>query len=181
MTLIGEWADAVAGLTPADRRVLLHHGLRGAEFGEAIGAADILVDRDLYQPDVFGDRAFIIRVLDWGGGSDLLAFHPATPDAWALREGNATMLGRIEPFLPDAPTRVWRTPLAWLRGGCRGICILTRDPSERQDILLRCRGIAAEDIDHAIDLRRLAERPLRTPEIIVGGQHDEGRGTASRR
>jgi hypothetical protein len=98
---------------------------------------------------------------------DLLAFHPARPDHWALRLGVATWLGSIAPqhCNPD-PVRVWRTPLRWLQADSEGLCLLTRDRAENHRILTACLGgIVADDEIHARELRRVLERPWRVPEV----------------
>ena len=69
---------------------------------------------------------------------DLLAFNPAAPGCWALRRGNATVLGAID-------TR-------WLRSDCRGLVLLTGDRHKAAAILRRISNIDAEDEAHAAEL-----------------------------
>src|SRR5262249_31201106 len=92
---------------------------------------------------------------------DLLAFHARYPHRWALRRDAAEWLGAIEPqyFAPE-PVHVWRSPLAWLRAGCQGIVILSRDAASA------CRGgIIAEDAEHAAELGGILARPWPVPQI----------------
>lgn len=168
ISLISEWTSAVCELNHGDRMVLQHHRIERGECGHPIGACNMIFAGQRWEPDPFSEhRAFVLPVLAWGGTVDLLAFHPMSDD-WFLRTGAATTLGRVETFLPDVPTRVFRTPLSWLVGGCQGICLLTHDPAEQQAILLSLRAIRAEDIDHTLELQRILKRPpANLPEITA--------------
>ncbi len=158
-----------------------------------IGATNVDLDSSgtVWEPLEIGDRAYILparigdpftpesaepeSVPEHGALVDLLAFHPAQPDEWATRCDFATWLGAIEPqyFNPD-PVVVHRSPLAWLRAGMRGLCVLTRDPIERRALLLACRGgIVAEDHEHSRRLTQQIHLPLPLPRISVADRTRE--------
>src|SRR3954464_15417564 len=115
----------------------------------------IRVDGDLFQPDPDGRAAFVIPVrvhsalspearapleaVAQGEIVDLLAFHPAKPDRWALRRGTAEWLGAIPPqFCAPDPVRVWRSPMAWLIAGCHGMLPLSRNAADIHRLLAGC-------------------------------------------
>ncbi len=159
-----------------------------------VGLARIRVDGDRYQPDPAGGVAYVTPVLvgnpvspeaaepgrsvrQSGELIDLVAWRDDRMDTIATRAGTASWLGAIEPqYLAPAPVSVWRHPLGWLRAGCRGLVLLTRDPVEAWLTLADCRGgIIAEDEAHARELRRALERPWPVPEVKsrrgVGARH----------
>jgi hypothetical protein len=107
-----------------------------------------------------------IEVIRDGSIVDLIAFHPAHPDLWALRHGLANWLGAVEPqYLDPDPVPVWRTPLAWLRAGCRGL-VLLGDRASQYRILTLLHSIVAEDDGHAAELRCLLARPWPVPQVV---------------
>jgi hypothetical protein len=135
---------------------------------------------ELYQPDPGGRLAWVLPVRtadsEWPGEwietaypedvisqgpiLDLIAFSPAAPGRYALRVGAAAVLGAIEPqYLAPPPVPVHRDVMTWLRNCCRGIMLLTRDPSEAGRILRHCNVVEAEDADHEAELRRLVMLP----------------------
>jgi hypothetical protein len=175
-----ELQQALCGMTPEHAAKLRAAGIDGEM---PIGRSRIVAEGGRYNP--WGDvahYAFILPIrIDWlqtpettrgieavrsGYLVDLLAFHPARPDRWALRLGVATWLGSIAPqnCNPD-PVRVWRTPLRWLQADCDGLCLLMKDAVENYRILSGCRSIMAEDEIHARELRRILERPWAGPEV----------------
>ncbi len=108
----------------------------------------IAVAGSTYEPDPAGKGAFLlpvrvdnpltpeaadsIGIIRAGSIVDLLAFHPAHPYRWALRRDDAEWLGAIEPqYLDPAPVPVWRSPLAWLQAGCRGLVVLSPVAADR--------------------------------------------------
>jgi hypothetical protein len=135
---------------------------------------------ELYQPDPSGKPAWVLPVCttnlaypaEWietayfedivshGPILDLIAFSPTKPGRWALRLGEVPVLGAIEPqYLEPDPVPVHRDVTDWLRAGCRGIMLLTRDPCEAGRILRWCRTVEAEDAAHAAELLRLINLP----------------------
>jgi hypothetical protein len=100
---------------------------------------------------------------------DLVAFSPHAPRHWALRIGQALALGAIEPQWDrfPLPVPVHRRVVSWLRSGCCGIMLLTRDPHESSRVLRGIEVIQAEDKDHAAELRRLLYTPSPTHSTVV--------------
>ena len=151
------------------------------ECAQIIGCARVLVEGSRFIPDSDGAPAFITPVVELRGGDteqiadrhsgetvDLVAWHPAHPERWALRTGIGRCLGYVAWWQAEKPTRVWRSPLAWLRARCDGIVLLTTETEERHSILMQLRGgIVAEDRRHAAELRAICERPYPVPRIGV--------------
>jgi hypothetical protein len=108
-------------------------------------------------------------IVSHGHVIDLCAVHPRTPQYWALRTGAATVLGAIEPQgMFCSPVPVYRTPVAWLRAGCRGIVLLTPNALERARILRQIGVLQAEDERHEGELVRLLSLPTpRHTSVIV--------------
>ena len=91
---------------------------------------------------------------------DMIAFAPSRPRCWALRLGEAPVLGVIEPqYLRPDPVLIHRDIVTWLRAGCRGIMLLTRDPYEAGRILRQCEIVEVEDSAHKAELDRLINLP----------------------
>ncbi|MFN3473549.1 MAG: hypothetical protein ACK4ZW_05835 [Blastomonas sp.] len=105
----------------------------------ALGRARVSYSRD---GDLFdfaqgdGETAIILPVTEDGLVTDLVAFDPRTPDAWALRGGDGLMLGwdvwHANAHAPDTgggwredpAVRLFANPLQWIRGGGEGLCLL---------------------------------------------------------
>ena len=147
----------------------------------------ITVRGQLYEPDPDGGFAYILAVradnpatpktpdpetvIADGDMVDLIAFHPAYPRRWALRVGAAEWLGAVEPqYMQPAPVRIWRSPLAWLRAGCRGLVLLSNDRRDQYRHLASLGSIIAEDAHHAAELQQLLEHPWPTPTVLVGNR-----------
>ncbi len=142
-----------------------------------------------YQPDASGGRAHIFpamaidperpdlveaedprEAISTGAIVDLVAVGLKAPNRWALRVGAASVLGAIEPQLGlfANPVPVHRDVLAWLRSGCRGIVLLTRDPHEAGRILRSITVPQAEDEHHKAEIDRLLTMPfpLRSAAVV---------------
>ena len=190
--LVDELDRAQRAMTGADRAALVAAGVPLAPIAMLVGVAEIELDRSgtTYQPVDGGPRAFVIPVrvgpddqmeqidydlVPWFGDLvDVVAISIRHAGRWALRRGSATWLGAIGPQYCDPPlVPVRRSPLSWLRAGCVGICPLSRNTSEVQALLVRCRSIGAEDAAHARELRRLLERPLAAPRVVVAARCKE--------
>jgi hypothetical protein len=134
----------------------------------------------LYWPDPAGKPAWVlpVRIADlaypaeWievgdpediisrGPILDMIAFAPSRPGCWALRLGEAPVLGVIEPqYLHPGPVPVHRDVTDWLGAGCRGIVLLTDDQHEAGRILRHCTMLEAEDAAHKAELDRLIYLP----------------------
>src|SRR6266550_6674203 len=181
--IVEEYLVALRRTRFADLGPLRKAGVGGP--GLAIGPAfaAIRVSNGLFELDAEGDaRAFIVPIrignpispeasdpvqaVREGKILDLLAFSPAYPMRWALRTGNATWLGAIEPqFLMPEPVPIWRNPLAWLRNDCRGLVLLNPVRSEQYRVLTVCDSIVAEDERHAAELREVLDHPWLAPPV----------------
>jgi len=189
LDLDAELADALAHVRP-------QHVERLAALGVArfiarpllVGVARVLFDGVYYQPHESGSPAVIVAVRgDRDDGSeiehaapidaarrgeglvDLIAFAPNAPDRFALRAGNAIVLGFMPPqYLSPEPVRFHRTPLDWLRAEADGVCILDDRPQVAAGILAHCRGgVIVADLEHGRQLSRISERPWPVPPIYV--------------
>jgi hypothetical protein len=176
--LIEEYLVAMRRMTlDQDVSELKRHGATMRAIGTVCPApAKIILDArgNLYQPHESGFPAWIFPVccvdprspemieaadplsaVASGPVIDLVAFW-CGPRGRALRHGVGTVLGAIPPQDHNAdPVRVYRDPIGWLGGSCRGIVLLTDEPFEAQCVLRQCRWIEAEDATHAAELRRL--------------------------
>jgi hypothetical protein len=188
--LTSEYIDPMRRMSLDDARRLMRHGVPLRAITTICPAPTrVVIDgNDLYRPDPSGQPAWIIPVsvvdpeipelieavdplgiVSLGPIVDLIAFHPAAPNRWALRRGLAPALGVIEPQCCDpASVAVHRDVTDWLRSGCRGIILLTRDPKEAGRILRQISCIEASDWNHAKELRRLLALPVPIlPQVIV--------------
>jgi hypothetical protein len=99
----------------------------------------------------------------WHCLDDLVAFMPDNPGQWWLRRGQVDLLGgyTLTRHWHLEPTRLHSTPLDWLRGGARGVCVL----NWRLDPLHELVGGPALVVDSPA-LRDRLER--RTTEVALG-------------
>jgi hypothetical protein len=146
----------------------------------------ITLDGDsLFRPDPTGKPALVVMAcvadgdcpdcietddpefaISLGATIDLVAFSPQAPGRFALRCGAAAVLGSIKPqYCNPAPVPVHRGVMSWLRSGCRGIVLLTRDRIVAGGILRGISHLEADSIEHAAELRRLMAMP--TVETVV--------------
>lgn len=188
--LLAEYNHAQRAITPADRALLVEHGISIGTILFLVGSARIRRDksRHFFDPAEDGLPAFVTPVIvevpdtpeasnppqavRFGTLVDLVAWHPSRPDSWALRVGSAEWLGAIEPqYLDPAPVTVHRTILSWLQSGTRGIVPLHRTPAELRRVLTYCSSIEAQDRAHAIELRRALRLPWIAPPVSVGAGH----------
>ena len=167
----------------ADLGPLRQAGVGGPGLAVGPAFASIRIADGRFQLDRDGDaKAFVIPVrvgnpltaevndpikaVRHGTLIDLIALSPAYPNQWALRLGNATWLGAIEPqFLMPEPVPIWRNPLAWLRNDCRGLVLLRPVRSEQYRVLTVCDSIVAEDERHAAELREVLDHPWLAPPV----------------
>jgi hypothetical protein len=95
------------------------------------------------------------------------AFSPTAPGRWALRRGRATVLGAIPPqYLEPEPVRVHRDVAGWLRAGCDGIVLLTRDPAKVRRIfsqIARIDQTDAEPVGAAVEISKRTAVPRAEP------------------
>lgn len=178
---------AVAMMTDDDRALLIGHGIRDADL-TMIGRIRAGVSGQLYEPDMDGGTAYVtpVRVIyadtpecRYPGHAvrngrivDLVAWHPARPERWALRTGAAEWLGSIAPqYMPPVPkVPIRRSVLSWFRHCCAGLVLLSPNPADQYRLLAQCRGgIIAENAEHQAELRRILARPWPLPRVLIGG------------
>jgi hypothetical protein len=182
-----ELADAVAALSDAQHEDLVLAGVNRIDIGIGmIGAAyGSVVDIHRFEPCADGGLAFVtpIRVhhastiestipdsaCRVGDIVDLVYWSINSPDCWALRTGNAEVLGLIPPqFCKPEPVAIHRGPLGWFRHGCAGLVVLSPDPWAVYRLLSQCSsGLLAEDERHAEELRAALEHPWPRPPVLV--------------
>jgi hypothetical protein len=109
---------------------------------------DVTMTGRTWQPDLTGERRFILPA--WVGPApsidcsvadpmlvDLLALDLADPTRWAYRcGGRPVVLGddvfaRASACGESAP--LCQTPLSWLQGGARGVCLVTEWERRHRD------------------------------------------------
>ncbi len=139
LDLAREWL-ALPYIGCGDRRLLQQRGVTREAIHRAGGlaVARICTVGRLWMPEPTGTPAFILPV--WNGAApsiycgvetpvliDMLAWRPNDPPCWWYRTGDGDALGIDN--LDLAHTEGWpicfaTTPLEWLRGNCRGACLL---------------------------------------------------------
>jgi len=172
-----EYLEQMRRMTLDDARELLALGVPIEAIG-AVCPAPARIRRigRRYKPDAAGGSAYVfpatatepgqpylieaddpVWTIAAGPVVDLVAFSPFGPNLWALRTGEAIVLGAIEPQggLFTEPVPVHRDVLSWLRFGCRGIVLLTQDPHERGHILRQITTPECEDAEHAAEIDHL--------------------------
>ena len=98
---------------------------------------------------------------------DLVAFHPARRNRFALRIGNAVALGCVEPqYLEPDRVPVWADITDWLKSGCNGIVLLTNDTHQRGRILRRIESIEAAQPAQVKAWLALPEYPAPRPTPV---------------
>ena len=146
--------------------------------GGFIAALRIRPEGDLYVPDPQGHWSIIQPVLRTLAGvdrslpsnvTDLVAWRPTDPAKWWLRDGAGDYLGSVSP--PTTLTHVYplpfhRTPLAWLKSGCVGICILD-DANARISLPGFIIDVLAEDYDHGVELREVLNPAPPKTNIVI--------------
>ncbi|MEP9348560.1 hypothetical protein [Xanthobacter sp. KR7-225] len=117
--------------------------------------------------DPAGAPVLLLMARDtFGDVIDVIAWPIARPEKWARISGRATILGEehLACRLIDDPVPVFRTPLAWLASGGRGIVIL--DPVYAWRRLREGPPLSGEDLAHARDIRA-ALAPPEPPKVFV--------------
>jgi hypothetical protein len=182
--LRAEMRVAHAQIRETDRDALIDLGI-AAEVVDRFrmcGIEQVSIGNGLYAPAPGGPIAIItpVRVYSrvspearaarayahWGPIVDLVSWHPAEPERFALRVGAAEWLGCIEPqYLGAGPVPVHRSVLDWLRAGCVGLVLLSADPADQYRALCCCDGIVAASAEHGKALRRVLARPWPHPSV----------------
>lgn len=114
---------------------------------------------------------------------DLIALAQRPPHRWRLRRGTATVLGAHEierrSFMParawhkdlldgptEAPLYIRKSPLAWLKAGCKGVVVLDWRAAAF-DLLGLWSAIIAEDLAHGLEIQARLTQPFPCPQIRV--------------
>jgi hypothetical protein len=154
-----------------------------------VGVARMRVEGEMWSPDPAGHRAYVspVRVhpralsmeiatpepwetARYGVLADLVAWHPAVPDRFALRRGDGVVLGSAPWRLSDEPStelQVHRGPLDWLRSGTEGVVLLTRDPGEQRLLLMGVDRVRAASRTQGAELQRAIELGRREPRVLM--------------
>lgn len=95
-----------------------------------VGQVSIAADGGLWEPDG-PDRRLLLAVCEHGEPVDVLALSSSCEDEWALLTGMCPLLGwdawrQAQVGITDR-LRIWPTPMAWLRAGGTGACVLRWD------------------------------------------------------
>lgn len=164
LELIDEWDAALRRLQHCSAADLAH-GVQVFRIPASVfrhnlvGLASVIVDGEQYQPHETGVPAFITPAFEGDRLIDLVAWHPASPDRWALRYGVADRLGE-----PEWETcRVWRSVFNWLRAGADGIVPLRPSALHWID----SETLIAEDNEHRRTLIRDLMKPRDLPRIVT--------------
>ena len=134
--LFGEFSMAVGAMRMKNFDRLRALGIPDSVFfgGPSLcGAARVRFGEDgTYAPDKDGEPAVIVGVGEfdedgWHEISDLVAYRPGSPDQWALRRRDESILGHQ--FLEYArntypPARLFATPHEWLANGGNGVTVI---------------------------------------------------------
>jgi hypothetical protein len=160
---------------PTEREIewLLDHGISEAAMLEPtpIRAANVVfLDGDTFDFDACGIRAFVFKELD---SDDLVAWRPASkrlPDCLATWRGVAFALGQDAIWNPasyfmGSALRVHADPLAWLRSGRDGICIV--QPSLAYGQLRHVPRLSFADPMYARQVQQLLQPPKPKAEILI--------------
>ena len=142
LDLTWEWL-ALPDTRHGDRRLLERQGVTRDAIHRAGGqaVARISTAGRLWMPEPTGTPAFILPVWDGPAPSiycgvenpvliDMIAWRPDDPARWWYRQGEVdvdVVLGKAHLDLAHTegwPISLHRTPLDWLRAGCRGAILL---------------------------------------------------------
>ena len=139
LDLAREWL-ALPSPGVGDLRLLGRHGVTREALHRAggVAVARISTTGRLWMPEPTGTPAFILPV--WAGPApsiyygvenpvliDMIAWRPDDPARWWYRTGEGAVLGIDNLDLAHTegwPISLHRTPLEWLKTGCRGAVLL---------------------------------------------------------
>jgi hypothetical protein len=122
----------------------------------------------MFSFDSEGEPSVVIEALLFDGQrepstADLVAWPMGAPEAFCTamgRDDGADVLGPVNMIQRGGmPLRVHQTPLAWLRSGCEGCCLLK--PGARHWLERAGGPFIVEDVEHGRDLR----------DLLGGGGH----------
>lgn len=99
---------------------------------ELVGLGQVSVSNDGGNWEPEGpDRRLLLAVCERGEPVDIVAASSSVEDEWALLTGACPLLGwdawmQAQVGIADR-VRIWPTPMAWMRAGGSGICVLRWD------------------------------------------------------
>jgi hypothetical protein len=194
MTTTTALADEFDALPLPSPKLLRRIGCDSKSVGHLVRVGRAVIERDRFQFHKSGRAVCVLPVCGEPDGAiesgdpamtirrgllvDLLAFSPAEPDRWALRRGDANVLGAVElQHREAAPVRVHRTPFDWLRHGATGVVLLTREPALRRMVLAQVwHALIVADTAFGCELRSTIELTGARASILV--DRSEGRAPA---
>ena len=172
-------ANLEAEMSAAASRVQQQHidrllalGVPGASLAE-LGASQPLFgispalpeQSHFYQPSD-GPAHIVMPVMDMGDMIDLIAWRSTNPARWFWRTGLGWALGTdwLLPRWDDEPVRLFATPLDWLAGAGKGMCVLDWSAPEIREMA----ALEAIEADDMIGRKLLAilSKPVRLPRIV---------------
>lgn len=186
-----ELLDLVGGLGAGiTRGAAIERGERILELQLGAAWARVEGTSDFWQPDPDAERVVTLPIFGRTGFCyDIVAWPPARPAAWALRAGLANALALedimgigdlvvvgdveaafalaradVDPDQGNVAVNLFATPLAWLRAGGRGICVLDWRAVQPTD-LTRCVLVCA-DQKHARAVDREVDRCWRRNRVV---------------
>ena len=122
-----------------------------------------------------GEFAAVIEVVEIERGEpvtrDLTAWAIAEPARFGTAMGAASILGGDQlrnpaSFFPDQPLPVWRTPLGWVKAGCRGVVLLDEASGPRR-LAGDLGKLLVEDLEHAREIDRLCHPWLDRRRLLL--------------
>ena len=142
LDLTREWL-ALPDAGRGDRRLLGQHDVTREAIHRTGGLAVARISTvgRLWKPEPTGTPAFILPVWDGPAPSiysgvenpvliDMIAWRPDEPARWWYRQGEVDAVLGIDNLdlahIEGWPISLHRTPLDWLRAGCRGAVLLDR-------------------------------------------------------
>lgn len=164
-----EWMEYVRGAGISMPAVYAHCGLL------ALARCRFIAGQRFDWSGEDGELAAVIEVVEVERGEpvtkDLVAWSIDEPSRFGTAMGTASILGGDQlrnpaSFFPDQPLPVWRTPLAWVTAGCRGVVLLDEVSGPRR--LAGALGkLLAEDLEHAREIDRLCHPWLDRKRLLL--------------
>jgi len=149
---------------------LTEHGIDGNAYVVAgyLGIDHVELTGSVYWPQPAGIEAFIVPVLEGDEIADLCAISLDKPGRWALRRDVGFALGDDAigfAYWHHKPLELHATPVAWLKAGCRGACLLR--PADAWSRLGHLEAVTVADVGHGNAVERILTPPRPRLDILV--------------